>query len=363
MHKHIKGNFSTQNHVVLEPPELCAKAICTVRLRSEALSKVSEGGLRLKGLYKKTTPLHPLVTVITVVYNRANTIEDCIRSVCAQSYCNIEYIVIDGASTDGTVNVIERYKDAIDYFVSEQDNGIYDAMNKGLGLASGDYILFLNSDDWYHEQAVQYLMNQALMHDSDVTHADIFRVSQRGFILGRLNGWLDDSLYTTDMPIRHETMLVKKQIYNTFGGYNTNFNIIADYDFVIRLYKSGCRFRHVPQALLFFRVTGYSSTQLNERRAERKKLFVRMYPFLDDLDAGKLAKGLTHAECLALMEKYKNTSQHFVKSMTYSIARSPIGSGDMLRSLYKTKFPIRPFLDMARWGFQYIRILRYMCAK
>ena len=102
---------------------------------------------------------NPLISIITVCYNAEGTIEQTIRSVLNQTYKNIEYIIIDGFSTDNTLNIIERYKDSIAMVVSERDQGIYDAMNKGLSLAKGCFIGFLNADDWYDENALEIVVN------------------------------------------------------------------------------------------------------------------------------------------------------------------------------------------------------------
>ena len=108
---------------------------------------MQNGGLRTKGITKTSTPEKPLITVVTVVYNGAATLEQTIQSVVNQTYDNVEYIIIDGASTDGTLDIIKKYEDRIDYWQSEPDKGIYDAMNKGLDLATGDFLIFLGADD------------------------------------------------------------------------------------------------------------------------------------------------------------------------------------------------------------------------
>src|SRR3990172_7180600 len=109
----------------------------------------SEGGLRTKGIYRKSQEERPLISVITVVYNGAKYIEQTIQSVINQTYDNIEYIIVDGASTDNTLKIINKYEDRIDYWISEADSGLWNAMNKGVRLATGDILNFLNSDDFY----------------------------------------------------------------------------------------------------------------------------------------------------------------------------------------------------------------------
>lgn len=151
---------STQKNITNAIPQTNASATTGKFLRYPAGTgkRLSEGGLRLQQIYKISRPECPLVTVITVCLNSSKTIEQCIESVLQQTYENIEYIIIDGGSTDDTLNILGNYSNSIDYYISEPDRGLYHAMNKGLELASGEYILFLNSDDWYEQDCIQTLV-------------------------------------------------------------------------------------------------------------------------------------------------------------------------------------------------------------
>jgi glycosyltransferase involved in cell wall biosynthesis len=124
--------------------------------RLEKQFKMTEGGLRINGKYKSGTREMPLVSIITVVLNGAKYIEQTIKSILDQNYANIEYIIVDGGSTDGTLEILKRYNDKIDYWVSERDKGIYFAMNKGISFAKGELIGILNADDFYLEGAVAF---------------------------------------------------------------------------------------------------------------------------------------------------------------------------------------------------------------
>ena len=115
--------------------------------------RLGEGGLRTKGFYKSSTPSEPLVSVITIVLNGEEYIEKTIQSVIRQTYKNIEYIVVDGGSTDATLDIIHQYENTIDYWVSENDKGIYDAMNRGIDLSTGWLINFINAGDLFYNNS------------------------------------------------------------------------------------------------------------------------------------------------------------------------------------------------------------------
>jgi glycosyltransferase involved in cell wall biosynthesis len=145
MEAKLKSGFV--NHISTRS-NLIRSEIKHAAAKSEDSSSL-QGGLRAQGIFKQSSDDKPLVTVVTVVYNNASTIEETIRSVLFQTYDNVEYIIIDGGSDDGTLEIIKSYDDFIDYWVSEPDKGIYHAMNKGIPLAGGQYINFLNADDHY----------------------------------------------------------------------------------------------------------------------------------------------------------------------------------------------------------------------
>ena len=285
-------------------------------------SNRQEGGLRLVQRYKEPLAGKPLVTVITVVYNGAKHINQCIRSVLEQTYDNIEYIVIDGASTDGTLEILRAHENEIDYFLSEPDSGIYAAMNKGLRLASGNYILLLNSDDWYEKTAIDELTQAAMLSGADVTHADAKEINKGGRTINILRGWLHDGIFTRGTPIRHETMLVRKDIYNKYGYYDESYAILADYVYIVNLYKGGCTFKHVTQPMLNFRNTGVSYMSEERRFTERARLFKEIFPFLDekDLDVMKRRGRLSIDARLQLIHKHAGKSELFARSMAYNIA-------------------------------------------
>lgn len=138
----------------------------TIVLLPEGIERQGEGGLRAQGKIKKSYKDKPLISIITVVYNGEAYLEQTIQSVINQSYDNVEYIVIDGGSNDGTLDIIKKYEQQIDYWVSERDNGIYSAFNKGVRVAQGEWISFLGADDTYLEDAIMdYIQYLGKCHD------------------------------------------------------------------------------------------------------------------------------------------------------------------------------------------------------
>lgn len=251
-------------------------------------------------------------TVITVTYNCVETIERALCSVLKQEYDNIEYIVIDGASTDGTVDVIKDYADRIDYFVSEKDEGIYDAFNKGVSLSGGDIISFLNGDDYYIDNDVFNKLN------------DIFSNIECDVITGRINIGGIPSRFLTErefeglyeyMVFMHPATFVKKEVFEKIGVFDKSIRFAADYDWMLRVYRSGAKIVFDSNIYTWFDPNGLSSSM--ECQIETieialkysfydKKSFVlpRLIERLDDLinkyclekiceDEGRLKKFIT----------------------------------------------------------------------
>lgn len=183
-----------------------------------------------------------LVTIVTVSYNAIDTIEETILSVVNQTYKNIEYIIIDGGSTDDTVNIIKKYADRIAYWVSEPDKGIYDAMNKGIDVATGGWINFMNSGDAFYSSTVIQQVVESLPNEADVIYGDTLLVYSWGNYLQKA---LSLSLMKHRVPFSHQSCFVKSNTMQE-TKYNTDFRICADYDFFYNLYSAGGKFDYLP---------------------------------------------------------------------------------------------------------------------
>jgi len=199
------------------------------------------------------------VSIITVSYNSAETILDTIESVRNQTYPYIEYIVVDGGSTDGTVDILKENDAIIDDWVSEPDEGIYDAMNKGIQMSTGDIIGILNSDDWYEPEAVETAVQAFNEHD-DV-----------GLVHGSMNVWTEDGELHAQYgakdhlppefvtPFHHPTCFVRRHVYDDLGLFALHLPTAADYDFMLRFMRSGRKDLYVDQVMTNFRLGGATS--------------------------------------------------------------------------------------------------------
>jgi glycosyltransferase involved in cell wall biosynthesis len=204
-----------------------------------AVTIKTEGGTRLSGYAKSSLSNKPLLTVITVVFNGAATIEHTIRSVIEQTYENVEHIIIDGGSTDATLDILRKYGDHIDYWVSEKDAGIYDAMNKGIALARGIYVGMLNSDDFFASPSALETIARNLEEsnvDAVFSCLDIVDPAKLDRVLRkyRISSYRSFMLRIGLMP-PHPTFYCRKSFYEKAGLYRTDFRIAADFEMLVRL--------------------------------------------------------------------------------------------------------------------------------
>ncbi|HNW73949.1 MAG: glycosyltransferase family 2 protein [Bacteroidales bacterium] len=207
------------------------------------------------------------ISVITITYNSEKTLRDTIESVLSQTYPDVEYIIVDGRSKDSTCDIVKSYGNRIHQFVSEKDNGLYDALNKGIRMATGEVVGFLHSDDIYASADTLKLIAEAFRRfDVDSVYGDLVYVDQndtgkiirfwrsRKFSRARaLTGWMPP----------HPTFYVKKSIYEKYGGFNTTFRIAADYESILRfLVRFQVSTFYIPLILVRMRMGGESNKSL-----------------------------------------------------------------------------------------------------
>lgn len=182
------------------------------------------------------------ISIITVVYNNERTIKDALESVLGQSYENIEYVIIDGNSNDNTVGLISQYKEKLGYFISEKDNGLYDAMNKGILACTGDVIGILNSDDLYQDSEVIAAVMEEFINETalDIVYGNLVYVKSED-TNKVVRNWKSKAYYNNffenaNVP-PHPSLFVRSNVYKEAGFFDLDYKLAADYEFMLRVFK------------------------------------------------------------------------------------------------------------------------------
>lgn len=293
----LDPNFSTTRLVTQEKPVITNDPLSKVQsvlFLPPNPERKGEAGLRTQGYFKRSyneesgfsdnLPL-PLVTIITVVFNGEKHLEQTIQSVINQTYDNVEYIVIDGGSTDGTVDIIRKYEDKIDYWVSEPDEGISDAFNKGIRCSTGELMGILNSDDWYQVDSVNAIVDfyrtlESRERNNFVSFGDLFYPERNLFQFGDKNY---SRLINYLMPhLNHPSVFVSKNIYSSIGLFNKHFKFAMDFEFLKRCHNNKISFFYINKLIVNMRGEGVSNKYRNETLQEvfsisENKLITQFY--------------------------------------------------------------------------------------
>lgn len=207
------------------------------------------------------------ITIITVTFNSAKTIRDTIDSVLSQDYKNLEYIIVDGNSSDGTQDIVKSFGPKITKFVSETDSGLYDAMNKGIMMATGDVVGIINSDDVYaHEKVFSTIVSQFESGSIDVVYGDLyyFKTGNPDRALRYYRGGIFSiTRVTYGLMPPHPTFFIRRTVYEKFGKFDTTFTLSADFDLILRfLGVHKVPFAYIPEILVKMRTGGKSTSSL-----------------------------------------------------------------------------------------------------
>ncbi|BAY60721.1 putative glycosyl transferase [Calothrix brevissima NIES-22] len=217
-----------------------------------------EGGLRTRNIFKNSDNNLPLLSIVTVVFNGEKSLEETIISVVNQSYLNIEYIIIDGASQDRTLDIVCQYQDKIDYWLSEPDKGVYDAMNKAISLASGDWLLFLGSDDILADNDVINnvfsQVNQA--QQINKTNIDAIAANVKYLNNKQINSKFSNLLKLKN-TVHHQAAFYKKELFSDFS-YNSEFKISSDYELNLKLFVEKITYLQVDELVTICSPDGLS---------------------------------------------------------------------------------------------------------
>lgn len=242
-------NHSTTKLLTKEKPEIKSNsedAFKTILCLPKNKNRLSEGGLRTQGYFKKSYPNKPLISVITVVFNGQEFLEETINSVINQTYDNVEYIIIDGSPTDGTADIIKKYEDSVDYWVSEPDDGIYDAMNKGIDLVTGDWINFMNAGDkFYNQNTLQTVFSDFLYDDyavlyghSKIIYPDRTRIAKAGNL----------KTFWQGSKFRHQSAFISANFHKKHK-FNLHRKVAADFEFFYHAYKHKQKFNRLDNTI------------------------------------------------------------------------------------------------------------------
>lgn len=217
------------------------------------------------------------ISIITVCLNSEQTIEQTIKSVIDQNDPDYEYIIIDGDSTDSTLDIIRKYQAYIAILISEPDKGIYDAMNKGIALASGDVIGIINSDDWYEPEILKTVRSCFQKSDAGVVYGRLHRVSENGTVSTRIPTDIEKIRYEMEIP--HPTVFIRKEIYEKYGAFQLKYKIASDYDLMLRLYILGVKFKYQDEVFSNFRLDGVSVRKGKECAKETLMISLKYLPY------------------------------------------------------------------------------------
>lgn len=215
----------------------------------------------------------PKISVITIAYNCEKEIEDTIKSVIGQSYLNKEYVIIDGASTDNTMAVVNKYRDGIDVIVSEPDKGRSDAFNKGIKRATGDYIVMMNAGDLLADNALD-LFAQNFEEGYDVIKGNTIRWNSETDSKYREKPVINYPAIPFNFLVCHQSTYISKAAYERCGGYLVDFRVAMDFELMLRLTRLGARFHAIDADLAIFRMGGISQTSVSRRYNEMRQAMV-----------------------------------------------------------------------------------------
>lgn len=286
------------------------------------------------------------ISIITVCLNSERTIEQTIQSVIGQDYENCEYIIIDGGSTDRTLEIIDKYRNNISIIISEHDNGTYAAMNKGISLATGDIIGIINSDDWY-EPGVFKLV------------AKHFEESGAELIYGRVNVFeknrqteksvlndLENIRY--EMAIPHPSVFIKKKIYTTYGLFEQKYKIAADYELMLRLYTKGVKFAGIDKALANFRRGGISGMQGKKTEEEALEIAQSYLPYAPLTKRSYLKDILIHRQTAFYFENILDESAYILPDIL--ITKLGVGAKDDIIIFGAGKWGMKTYDTLSQSG-------------
>jgi len=267
----------------------------------------------------------PKVTIVTVTFNAEDFLEETILSIVNQTYQNIEYIIIDGASTDGTIDIIKKYEDNIDYWISEPDDGIYFAMNKAIEKASGEWINFMNAGDTFFSlDTVSNVMTQK-QDNAELIYGN-FLIKEHN----RIKKAWEPSQWDLHMPFCHQTLFTKTSIMKE-ELFDTSFRLAADHNFIFKMYKKNKKFNYIDSTIAIFTLGGFAESNALLMNIESLKVLLDHKVSQDRIEISdwykELKKNITSNENNLSTNsniKFTELQKAISQLMHYSIYKNPI---------------------------------------
>ena len=249
-----------------------------------------------------------IVTVVTVTYNAEDLLEETILSVIKQTYDNIEYIVIDGASTDKTLDIIKKYEDKIHYWISEQDEGIYFAMNKAIKKATGKWINFMNAGDTFFDNSTIQKVMDNLDENTELIYGD--------HVCDGIIGSVSDRNITKSMPCCHQSLFVKTTLMKQYP-YNTFYSISADYEFILKMYQLGKKFQYIEEPIANYLRNGFSDQNQDRWYLESLTLMMNNHIDLDEIVESPAYNLIENKKFTNLQHKYDTDTEISKKKLDH----------------------------------------------
>lgn len=325
----VKAPFmaATRMNMVSQSPAFPLGEVCGKYKSLLTGKEDEEGGLRTKGKYKKNTEQMPLVTFITIVYNREDTILRCMESVWAQNYPNVEYIVVDGKSNDGTMEIIKQHADKIDYYISQKDDGIYNAMNKGISLATGKFLCFMNSDDTCTPNAAESVVRCYKETQAKIVNGWIKLREEDGRIrnLNTVQRYLIDNNVMRYEGIYHQALYGAAEVFEEIGYFDETYRGASDLKWTNDCKNAGYRIELIDDILAVFSLGGFSG----------KNRFIAV-----------------DETCNIFQKEFPELKEELVKQLYYLYKRSGFMRRELLPALKKLKTYIKNNYSLRKWMYE-----------
>lgn len=281
-----------------------------------------------------------IFSVITVCLNSEETIEKTIKSVLNQQGVDIEYIIVDGGSTDKTVEIIKKYESKIAYWCSEPDGGIYEAMNKGISIATGDVISFINSNDWYADDALSCVQHKMSESNFELVCGKVARVKNGMIVSTSIKPKEETDIYYM-MTYLHPGIFACRTVFLEYGGFDLQYRINADYDWLLRVYSKGVRIAYIDTLVAYFSLGGvsYGHRALIERKAVSLKhlplaWYNKYYPKIEEVyDKGMLS--FKYRYVLSCIQNDQNLAKRIKRALPIDDKCSLFGTGIIARECHK----------------------------